>query len=237
MPPVTPSTIRRPTSGRHGSSAASGSDRRPAVAEGRHRHRRSWSGGAEQARRRRPRPARRQRLGNELAGRPTDALDLVGVDLLEGDRQWLAGERGDLRRDRGAEAVAEVAEVGVDLAGPHAGQGDERNLEDVRLNNPSMWGFIIVSWRSAKVAPGSLAPRVGTTCLTCGGEEHRHAGGPSIIAGADRRGGCDTARGGPTESPAGRAGPSGQAISRWRGRPPAAPCAVARRGRGPGGSR
>src|SRR5213078_2192664 len=44
--------------------------------------------------------------------------DLVGGDLLEADAEELAGHRRDLRRHQRAEAVAQVVEVRVDLAGP-----------------------------------------------------------------------------------------------------------------------
>src|SRR5262245_26369527 len=47
-----------------------------------------------------------------LAG--VDHHDLVAGDLLEGDRQRLAGHRGHLRRHDGAQALAQLVEVGVD---------------------------------------------------------------------------------------------------------------------------
>src|SRR5690606_30585515 len=68
------------------------------------------------------------RLGDRLAGGSADAFDLVGVDLLEGDRQRLAGRRGHLRRDDGAERVAELVVVRVDLPGAARRQGDEGEL-------------------------------------------------------------------------------------------------------------
>src|SRR5262245_54035448 len=54
-----------------------------------------------------------------------DGNDLVGGDLLEADRQRLPGDRRDLGRHDGPEAVAQVTEVRVDLAGSPRRQGDE----------------------------------------------------------------------------------------------------------------
>ena len=78
--------------------------------------------GADRARRRR---RRRHRLG--LLGQ-VGPLDLVGGDLLEADAQRLAGDRADLRRDHVAEALTELVEVGVDVAGPAGGQRDQAEL-------------------------------------------------------------------------------------------------------------
>src|SRR5262245_7212809 len=55
-------------------------------------------------------------------------LDLAHLDLLERDRQRLARDGVDLRRDDLAEALAELVVVVVDLARPHRGQRDEREL-------------------------------------------------------------------------------------------------------------
>src|SRR4051794_4511539 len=57
-------------------------------------------------------------------GRP----DLVGGDLLEADRQRLAGNRADLRRHHGAKTLTELVEVGVDLPRPPGGEGDQAEL-------------------------------------------------------------------------------------------------------------
>ena len=57
-----------------------------------------------------------------------DAEDLVGGDLLEGDRQRLAGRRGDLRRHDGAEALGQLVVVRVDLPSPLGAQGDQGEL-------------------------------------------------------------------------------------------------------------
>ena len=51
--------------------------------------------------------------------------DLVAGDLLEGDRQRLAGHGGDLRGHDRPEALAELVEVGVDLPGAHGAQRDQ----------------------------------------------------------------------------------------------------------------
>ena len=67
-------------------------------------------------------------LGARPRRRASTGDDLVGGDLLEGDRQRLAGHRGDLRRHDGAEALAELAEVGVDLPGPRGAQRDQPEL-------------------------------------------------------------------------------------------------------------
>ncbi len=56
------------------------------------------------------------------------AEDLVGVDLLEGDRQRLAGRGGDLRRHHGAEALGQLVVVRVDLPGPLGAEGDQGEL-------------------------------------------------------------------------------------------------------------
>src|SRR5262245_46646116 len=48
-------------------------------------------------------------------------------DLFEGDRQRLAGDRGDLRRD-GALPVGETVVVGVDLPGARGAERDEGEL-------------------------------------------------------------------------------------------------------------
>ena len=73
--------------------------------------------------------------------------DLVGGDLLEGDGERLAGHGGDLRRHVGAEALAELVEVGVDLPGPLAASVTRLNLEStLRSRSSSIRGFIIVSW-------------------------------------------------------------------------------------------
>ena len=77
------------------------------------------------ARPRRPASAAASASAISLGRRAVDGDDLVGGDLLEGDRERLAGHRGDLRRDDRAEALAQLAEVGVDLAGPLGGQGDQ----------------------------------------------------------------------------------------------------------------
>ena len=79
------------------------------------------------------------------------AEDLVGLDLLEGDRQRLAGGRLDLRRHDGAEALGQLVVVRVDLPGPLGAQGDQRELRALgaRSRRSSIGGFIIVSWREA----------------------------------------------------------------------------------------
>ena len=74
----------------------------------------------------RTRPPRRQSPSPASLGAGHD--DLVAGDLLEGDRQRLAGHRGDLRRHDGAEALAELVEVRVDLPGTHGAQRDQREL-------------------------------------------------------------------------------------------------------------
>ena len=86
--------------------------------------------GCVSRRRARPASAAARGLGlRDLLGRRTvDGDDLVGRDLLEGDRQRLAGHGGDLRRHDGAEPVAELAEVRVDLAGPTGTQRDQPEL-------------------------------------------------------------------------------------------------------------
>src|SRR5579875_2342001 len=53
---------------------------------------------------------------------------LARRDLLEGDRERLAGDRGHLGRHDGAEALAELAEVGVHLPATPCGERDEREL-------------------------------------------------------------------------------------------------------------
>ena len=103
MPPVTPRTIRRPAS------------------TGRRLSRPSRLGGVGA-----PRPPRPRR--SPRATGPRRPTILSAADLLEGDRQRLAGHRGDLRRHDRAEAVAELAEVGVDLAGPAGTQRDQAEL-------------------------------------------------------------------------------------------------------------
>src|SRR5437764_10791836 len=54
--------------------------------------------------------------------------DLVGGDLLEGDRERLAGDRGHLGGHDGAQAVAQLAEIGVDLASALGRQAHEGEL-------------------------------------------------------------------------------------------------------------
>src|SRR6056297_1666877 len=54
--------------------------------------------------------------------------DLVLGDLLETDRERLAGDRRHLRRDHVAEAVTELVEVRVDVARPPGGKGDQGEL-------------------------------------------------------------------------------------------------------------
>src|SRR5689334_6369290 len=72
---------------------------------------------------------RRVTLGVSLGlGLGPDADDLVGRDLLEGDRQRLAGGGGDLRRDHAAEALGQLVVVRVDLPGPLGTQGDQGEL-------------------------------------------------------------------------------------------------------------
>src|SRR4051794_25684898 len=44
--------------------------------------------------------------------------DLAGCDLLEGDRKRLAGDGGDLGRHDGAQTLAQLVEVRVDLPPP-----------------------------------------------------------------------------------------------------------------------
>src|SRR3990172_4777873 len=51
--------------------------------------------------------------------------DLVGGDLLEGDRERLAGERVDLRGHVSTDPVTQLVEVRVDLAGAPGRQDDE----------------------------------------------------------------------------------------------------------------
>ena len=83
-----------------------------------------------------------------------DADDLVGGDLFETDAQRLAGNRADLRRNHVAEAVAELVEVRVDLAGPPGGERDQAELGvDACRASSSIGGFIIVSWARAIVQP------------------------------------------------------------------------------------
>ena len=73
--------------------------------------------------------ARHGRRSSSPAPRASStADDLVGGDLLEADRQRLAGHRGHLRRHDGAQALAQLAEVGVDLAGPAGRQGHQGEL-------------------------------------------------------------------------------------------------------------
>src|SRR3954452_15996304 len=64
----------------------------------------------------------------ELLRREGAPPDLVGGDLLEPDAQRLASGRGDLRRHHVAEALAELVEVGVDVARPAGGEGDKPEL-------------------------------------------------------------------------------------------------------------
>src|SRR5204862_7704457 len=64
-------------------------------------------------------------LGVVGAGLRLDRDDLACGDLFERDRQRLAGHRRHLRRDDGPEALAELAEVGVDLPSPFRTQCDE----------------------------------------------------------------------------------------------------------------
>src|SRR5439155_12142192 len=45
--------------------------------------------------------------------------------LLQGDRKGLPGYRGHLGRDDGAQALAELVEVGVDLPAPHGRQAHQ----------------------------------------------------------------------------------------------------------------
>src|SRR3954470_18006932 len=86
-----------------------------------------------------------------------------------------------------------------------------RNFDDVRLSNPSMWGFIIVSWRSAKVAPGSLAPPqrgdLPPRTVSAPGR-----GRLTMIADAARR--REHPPGGPT-SPLGDGPPASRAATCW----------------------
>ena len=79
--------------------------------------------GPPTAARRRPRHrfAVRFRVGPDVG-------DLAGGDLLQGDRQRLAGHRGHLRRHDGAQAFAQLVEVGVDLPAPHGGQAHQGEL-------------------------------------------------------------------------------------------------------------
>jgi hypothetical protein len=88
-----------------------------------------------------------------LGGRDDEALG----DLLEGDRQRLAGHRGDLGRDATL-AVAQPVEVGVDLPGPRGTQGDQGELRAgavEELLDPR------VDHRVVAGCHGALLPRVG----------------------------------------------------------------------------
>ena len=136
MPPVTPRTTRRPASMRD--AAISRSRRRPVA---------------------RDRLERGQLpvLGQLLLGQ-LDGDDLVGGDLLEADRQRLAGHGGHLRRHDGAQAVAQLPEVRVDLAGPARRPASPgRTWSPPRPRRSSMGGFIIVSCVRAMHPPASRA--------------------------------------------------------------------------------
>ena len=75
-----------------------------------------------------PATAAGRQLGVVRFRRQLHRDDLVGGDLLEADGQRLASDRGDLRRHDGPEALTQLAEVGVDLAGPAGGESDQREL-------------------------------------------------------------------------------------------------------------
>src|ERR687898_845087 len=66
-------------------------------------------------------------LGGFLLAR-VDEHDLVAGDLLERDRQRLAGNGRDLGRHDGPQTFAQLVEVGVDLPGAHRAQRDQREL-------------------------------------------------------------------------------------------------------------
>src|SRR6187401_2830669 len=108
MPPETPSTIRRPARLIWYPPGSGLSARRVAV-------------GLGLAARVDPILLAQLFLGLEV--RDDQALG----DLLEGDRQGLAGDRGDLGRD-GTLTVGEAVVVGVDLPSARGAQGDEGEL-------------------------------------------------------------------------------------------------------------
>ena len=54
-----------------------------------------------------------------------DRGDLLSGDLFEGDRERLGGGGGHLRRNGGADALAELPEVARDLARAHGRERDE----------------------------------------------------------------------------------------------------------------
>src|SRR5260370_18981592 len=110
MPPVTPSTMTRPGSAGRGSGGG-GIGGAAGWARGL-LGRRLGGGGLS-----------RRGFALRFLGGERDRFDLAGFDLLHGDRQRLAGHRGDLRRDDLAEALPELVVVVVDLPGPLGGQG------------------------------------------------------------------------------------------------------------------
>src|ERR1700735_5484040 len=110
MPPLTPSTIRRPSKAAVTVRPAAGSAGLVVTLAG--------SGGDRLL-------VRSVGLVGRLHPRPVafaidgeNGADLAGRDLLESDRQRLTGNRGDLRGHDGSEAFAELAEVGVHLPAP-----------------------------------------------------------------------------------------------------------------------
>src|SRR5690606_6436018 len=81
--------------------------------------------------------------------------DLVAGDLLERDRQRLAGDRGDLRRHDRAEPLAQLVEVRVDLTGALRAERDECELRPRSLEQLLDRG---VHHRVFAVSHGGRAP-------------------------------------------------------------------------------
>ena len=109
----------------------------------------------------------RRRLG--ASGR-LGAHDLVGGDLLEADAQRLAGDGADLRRDHVAEAVAELAEVRVDLPGTAGGERDQAELR-------------VDACRGAPRSAGSSSCRGYAACWSVLLEAAMQPSGAAIVAG------------------------------------------------------
>ena len=95
--------------------------------------------------------------------RGPDGHDLARGDLLESYRQRLAGDGGHLRRHDGAEALAELAEIRVDLSTPLRRQRHECELGGAAIDVALF--FSSTGWarccNRANAAYNSSAPPTG----------------------------------------------------------------------------